>query len=83
MPSRTLTRKLAKEGTSFREILQEVKMEIACRHICYSELSLDAIAEMMGFSCGASLRRAVKNWTGQSPAVMKKVQLSKPLLQLA
>lgn len=83
MPSRTLTRKLAKEGTSFREILQEVKMEIACRHICYSELSLDVIAEMMGFSCGASLRRAVKNWTGQSPAVMKQVQLSKPVLQLA
>lgn len=83
MPSRTLTRKLAKEGTSFREILQEVKMEIACRHICYSELPLDTIAEMMGFSCGASLRRAIKNWTGQSPATMKKVQLSKPILKMA
>lgn len=81
--SRTLTRKLAKEGVSFREILQEVKMEIACRHICYSELSLETIAEMMGFSCGASLRRAIKNWTGHSPAHMKKVQLSGTTLESA
>ncbi|HEY7772760.1 MAG TPA: AraC family transcriptional regulator [Marinagarivorans sp.] len=72
LSKRSLSRKLAQEQTSFREILHEVKMEIACRHICYSDLGLEAVAGVMGFSCGASLRRAIKDWTGSSPACLRR-----------
>ena len=68
---RTLTRKLTLEQTSFREILNEVRMEIACRHICDSELGVDTVAEIMGFSSGSSLRRAIKTWTGKTPLQLK------------
>lgn len=61
---RSLTRKLAQEGTSFRSILHDVRMEIASYHLRSSQLSVDRIAELMGFSNPSSLRRAIKNWSG-------------------
>lgn len=63
---RALTRKLAHEGTSFRNILHEVKMELTATHLRSSHLSVDAIAELMGFSSASSLRRAIKNWSGNA-----------------
>ncbi|MGQ9426213.1 AraC family transcriptional regulator ligand-binding domain-containing protein [Gilvimarinus sp. F26214L] len=63
---RALTRKLAAEGTSFRSILHEVRMEVASHHLRSSTLSVDRIAELMGFSNPSSLRRAIKNWSGHS-----------------
>lgn len=60
--SRALTRKLAKENTSFRHIFNQVRMELASLYLRESHLSVIEIAEIMGFSCPASLRRAVKAW---------------------
>src|SRR5690606_14478676 len=48
---RSLTRKLAAEGTSFRNILHEVRMEIASHHLQSSKLSVDRIAEIGRASC--------------------------------
>lgn len=63
---RALTRKLATEGTSFRTILHDARMEIASHHLQSSQLTVDKIAELMGFSNPSSLRRAIKNWCGSS-----------------
>lgn len=63
---RALTRRLAAEGTSFRNILHDARMEIASHHLQSSHLSVDKIAELMGFSNPSSLRRAIKNWSGNS-----------------
>lgn len=62
---RTLTRRLAQEDTTFRNILNDVRMEIISFHLRHSKLSIDEIAELMGFSCASSLRRAVRNWSGE------------------
>ncbi|MET0355926.1 MAG: AraC family transcriptional regulator ligand-binding domain-containing protein [Cellvibrio sp.] len=59
---RALARKLAKENTSFRNIFNQVRMALACLHLRESHLSFDEVADVMGFSCPASLRRAVKSW---------------------
>ena len=59
---RALTRKLAKENTSFRHIFNQVRMGLACLYLRESHLSVSEIADVMGFSCPASLRRAVKSW---------------------
>lgn len=63
---RALTRRLAAEGTNFRNILHEVRMEVASHHLRSSRLPVEKIAELMGFSNASSLRRAIKNWTGSS-----------------
>ncbi len=66
MTPRALTRKLALEGTSFRNIVHEVRMEMTAFHLRSSTLSVDQISEIMGFSSPSSLRRAVKNWSGET-----------------
>ncbi|GAB1266043.1 AraC family transcriptional regulator [Aurantivibrio infirmus] len=63
---RALTRKLASEGTSFRNIMHDVRMEIVSLHLQESKLSVEKIASIMGFSSASSLRRAIKNWSGNS-----------------
>jgi AraC-like DNA-binding protein len=59
---RALTRKLAKENTNFRNIFNQVRMGLACLYLRESHLSVGEVADVMGFSCPASLRRAVKSW---------------------
>lgn len=63
---RALTRKLSTENTSFRHILHDVRMEMASHHLRSSKLTVDKVAELMGFSNPSSLRRAIKNWSGSS-----------------
>lgn len=62
---RTLTRRLATEHTTFRNILNDVRMEMVSYHLQHSKLSVDEIAELMGFCNTSSLRRAIKNWSGE------------------
>ena len=61
---RALARKLAQENTSFRQLVHEVRMEIASHHLRFSRLSVDEIAELVGFSSASSLHRAIRSWSG-------------------
>jgi AraC-like DNA-binding protein len=61
---RALSRKLAQENTSFRQLVHEVRMEIASHHLRFSRLSVDEIAELVGFSSASSLHRAIRSWSG-------------------
>jgi AraC-like DNA-binding protein len=63
---RRLTRQLALEKTSFRALLHEVRMELTSYHLKASKLSVDEISDLMGFSSASSLRRAIRNWTGEA-----------------
>lgn len=63
---RALTRKLANEGTSFRQIMHDVRMELVSYHLQSSNISVEKLAEIMGFSGASSLRRAIKNWSGNA-----------------
>ena len=69
--SRTLQRKLANEGTSFRTLLLEVRRELAERYITDNTLPLAEISYMLGFSNTSSFSRAFKKWTGDPPAVFR------------
>jgi len=71
LTSRALTRKLAKENTSFRHIFNQVRMELAALYLRESHLSVGDVADIMGFSCPASLRRAVKTWRVTGTAQLK------------
>jgi AraC-like DNA-binding protein len=63
---RALSRKLAMENTSFRKIAHDLRMELTALHLQSSRLSVEEVAELMGFSSGASLRRSIKNWSGKT-----------------
>lgn len=64
MSARSLSRKLAADGVCFRDLVLQARMNLALRHIVYSQLSIDDMAVLIGFSTSSSFMRAVKSWTG-------------------
>jgi AraC-like DNA-binding protein len=67
MTTRTLRRKLDEEGTAFRKLMDELRMEVAVKYLRDTELTVDDIAYSLGFSEAAIFRRAFRRWTSRSP----------------
>lgn len=78
MSSRTLRRRLDEEGTSFRQILGEVRRELASRHLTEGRLAIGEIAFILGFSEPSAFHRAFKQWTGHAPHAYRTLQESPP-----
>lgn len=66
--SRSLARKLAHEGTSFKALLNEVRRELAEKYIRDRSLTLTEISFLLGFAEISSFSRAYKGWSGSSPS---------------
>jgi len=66
MSSRTLRRKLASQGTSFQNILSDVRKQLSIDYLRDTALSIDEIADRLGYSDAANFRHAFKKWTGRT-----------------
>ncbi len=64
---RTLHRHLQREGTSFQQLLEEVRHLLAVEHLKSGRLKIQDIAYTLGYSETASFRRAFKRWEDCSP----------------
>ncbi len=73
---RTLRRKLSIQGTSFRDIIKELRCEAAKKLIKETQLTIEDIAYSVGFNDVSNFRAAFKKWTGQTPSNMRQVLLS-------
>ncbi len=69
---RTLKRRLADQGTSFSSILDDMRRERAMLLLGDPSLSLDAIAERLGYSDAANFTRAFRRWTGKTPGMVRR-----------
>lgn len=65
---RTLRRKLMHEGTSIRQIKENLRHDFALKLLASEHLSVQEVAEQSGFAEAAAFCRAFKRWTGQSPS---------------
>ncbi|WP_455221319.1 AraC family transcriptional regulator ligand-binding domain-containing protein [Kaarinaea lacus] len=65
---RSMQRKLKEEGSSFKELLNQTRQELAEQYIENSRLSINEITYMLGFSDPANFSRAFKRWHGVSPS---------------
>ena len=65
--SRTLRRRLRKEGTSFRDVVGDVRKSLALDYLESSDLALEEIATLLGYEDAANFNRAFRKWVGQSP----------------
>ncbi|MDO5629681.1 MAG: helix-turn-helix transcriptional regulator, partial [Mobilicoccus sp.] len=72
MHPRTLQRRLAAEGTTFEEVLDEVRRERAHRLIVTTDLPLRQVAGMVGLSEPAALTRACRRWFGMPPRELRR-----------
>jgi AraC-like DNA-binding protein len=68
MSRRTLSRRLAGERTSFRELLDEVRSEFARALLMDRSLSVADVAFFLNYSEPAAFHRSFRRWTGQTPS---------------
>ncbi len=70
--SRTLQRALIEEGTSFSELLDEVRRHLAVRCLSDSTQSITTVAHLTGYSSPSSFTRWFSAEFGTSPAMWRK-----------
>ena len=68
---RTLSRRLAEEGTSFRNILDDVRRDFACALLQDHSLSIADVAFFLEYSEPAAFNRSFRRWTGQAPRAFR------------
>jgi AraC-like DNA-binding protein len=66
--TRTLRRQLDHQGTSFRELLDELRSQVAMKYLRDTIMTSEDIAVSLGFSDAANFRHAFRRWTGKTPS---------------
>lgn len=71
MSPQTLRRHLREEGSSFQELKDHLRRDLAIYHLGRDELAIQDIAEQLGFSEPSAFHRAFKKWTGLTPGAYR------------
>jgi AraC-like DNA-binding protein len=71
----TLQRRLAKEGTKYQGLLDEVRYRLALEYLHSTHLGTDEIAHLLGFNNATNFRRAFKRWSSMTPSEARQQSL--------
>jgi AraC-like DNA-binding protein len=69
--TRTLRRRLAAEGTSYRSLLGDARASMAAYLLADPSLTIDKVASRLGYHDAAALSKAFHRWYGQSPGTFR------------
>lgn len=72
MSSRSLQRRLAAHGTSFREVLGQIRIELAELYLSQSNLQVAEIAGLLGYTDSTNFTHAFRTEQGVSPSEWRK-----------
>ena len=64
---RSLQRRLAEQGTSFQQLLDDTRRHLAEAHLTRDRLDVTEIALLLGYSEQSAFTRAFRHWTGLPP----------------
>jgi AraC-like DNA-binding protein len=67
LTERSLRRRLEDESTSYREIHDELQLQTAVKYLRDTAMTIEDIAESLGYSDAANFRRAFRRWTNRTP----------------
>lgn len=67
----TLRRRLKQENTSFQEIKDLLRRDMAIYYLAHPEMPINDIAERVGFTEPSTFHRAFKKWTGVTPGAWR------------
>ncbi|MCA9428972.1 MAG: AraC family transcriptional regulator [Candidatus Omnitrophica bacterium] len=67
LSSRTLQRRLTELGTTFQQLIQEARRELARHYLLHSSLELNETAYLLGYEDAHSFFRAFHDWEGSPP----------------
>ena len=79
---RTLHRRLAAEGTSYRELIERVRKAAALRFLDQPR-SLEEVADLLGYASTQSFQRAFRRWMGTSPGSYQRQRARSAAVQSA
>ena len=65
--SQTLHRRLKDSATSYQKIKDNLRREVAIQKLVNERLSVEQVADIVGFTESRSFTRAFKHWTGLTP----------------
>lgn len=71
MTPRTLQRKLAEAGTTYRALLNDTRHMLALAYLRAGRDSISEIAYLLGFAEVSAFTRAFKRWTGVAPSAWR------------
>ncbi len=75
LPAWTLRRKLAAQGTQFRQLVNQTRFDLASSYIRDTELTFGEISWLLGFSSPEAFQRAFKRWAQQTPGEFRNAVL--------
>jgi len=78
IPVRTLQRRLREAGLSYRQLVDTVRFDEACRLLGDPRARLADVATVLGFADPGNFRRAFKRWSGVSPRDFRRLRRTKP-----
>ena len=76
--SRTLQRRLQDTGSSFQQVLEEARHQLARHYLTNSSLELNEAAYLLGYEDAGSFIRAFRTWEGVPPAHWRRSLASYP-----
>jgi AraC-like DNA-binding protein len=71
---RTLQRQLSDRSTSFRDLLESVRRELALSYVREGRLHAAEVGFLLGFARPSAFYRAFKRWTGGTPGEYRSAQ---------
>ena len=72
MSERTLQRRLQDEGTSFAQLLDDVRSTLGRMYLSDAKLAVFEVAFLLGYSEPSAFNRAFRRWTGTSPSEFRR-----------
>ncbi len=67
MSSRTLTRRLAEDGLTYKGLSDEVRRKLALQYLKDGRIGLKKVAYLLGYSEVSAFYHDFHRWTGSSP----------------
>lgn len=68
MTPRTLRRRLSANNKSFSDIFDDVRKVLALEYLKATKITVEEVAELLGFADAANFRKSFKRWTGKRPS---------------
>jgi AraC-like DNA-binding protein len=71
LSARTLSRRLAEEGITYEEVVDQLRRSLALQYIKDPSISLGEMTWLLGYEGSTSFNHAFKRWTGHSPSAAR------------
>ncbi len=78
LSERTLSRRLAEQGATFREIIEAQRRRAAFRYLSDPAVRPTQVAYLLGYSEPSAFSHAFRRWTGQSPVEYRAKSVGSP-----